>query len=340
MESKERPFVERGRCVPMYRVSYCVSRIRRFLLAHSLCRIRTGSRTQELSYRTPKHRMRNQTRVSDTDGHRPRSILSRNHRAAFRAVGTRRSALFLILLVVSVVSFQDKVFGQPVPNASPSGSIPANSTAAPNDVAAMNRQIDLISRFDERLLTTVYFCLGALLSGFAVLLGYNWFTNFRGYERDKRQLCEELTNTFNARFTALEKEINDAISKIEAKVVSATQERVKTEIASIRQNITDLQVRNLEGQREEWIRQGTLSNALRYATQVVRLLDESGNRSRIHGALGSMRSIVDKLLVEKTLGPDSNDMAEMTRVLNRVEEANPIVVANLKAELAKLPPRI
>ena len=130
-----------------------------------------------------------------------------------------------------------------------------------------------------------------------------------------------------------------AIKNIESKVLAATQSRVQSEIRNVTQKITELQIRNLEAQREDWIRQGVLSNALRYAVEIVKLQHDSDMESGLNRALGSIRSIVDKILAENKLGPDTDDIGQMTAVLNSVEDRNPIVVGNIKTQMAKLPPR-
>jgi hypothetical protein len=53
---------------------------------------------------------------------------------------------------------------------------------------SLEHVVELTGQLDQRLLTTVYWCLGTLVTVFLILIGYNWFVNFRIHERDFREL--------------------------------------------------------------------------------------------------------------------------------------------------------
>src|SRR6266536_5113476 len=91
----------------------------------------------------------------------------------------------LIVFLIFVLGAANPLLAQtPTPSPASSPSLTAE--------ALLNHAIELTGQLDQRLLTTVYWCLGILVTVFVVLIGYNWFTSFRTQKREVAALRQEI----------------------------------------------------------------------------------------------------------------------------------------------------
>jgi len=143
--------------------------------------------------------------------------------------------------ILILLSAQVSDCEQPLPSLSPTSSVSASD-------AALTRQIELITQLDQRLLTTVYFCLGTVVTIFALMIGYNWFANFRTYERDKETLHREMQNSLQASANKANEETMKKVSEIESRLLASTRSQVQTELQTLKKELSKLQLENLQGQ--------------------------------------------------------------------------------------------
>src|SRR3954464_13979188 len=111
-----------------------------------------------------------------------------------------RDRTFFAVAIVAIMFQGLCVFAQSPPASqviSPEPAINA-PTPAPTDrqnpaAVSFDRVIELTGQFNDRLLAMVYWCLGTLVGVFVLLVGFNWFTNFRVQQREVAALREELS---------------------------------------------------------------------------------------------------------------------------------------------------
>src|SRR5438093_3822747 len=120
----------------------------------------------------------------------------------------------IFLTAILVVLVFDTAVGQE-PSTSPIATSTPSLTSSPN---SLDHVVELAGKLGQRLLTTVYWCLGTVVTTFLILIGYNWFVNFRVHERDFRELRAEIS----AR-------LDTAVDKIQVAAKAASQE-LKTEV--------------------------------------------------------------------------------------------------------------
>ncbi|MBK8465763.1 MAG: hypothetical protein IPL32_08025 [Chloracidobacterium sp.] len=80
--------------------------------------------------------------------------------------------------------------------------LPSNNNITSNSniesIEVLRAQRDLMSRYDQRLLDTVYYALGGLATTILVVITLGWISNFRVYKNDlnemKRELRDEVAN--------------------------------------------------------------------------------------------------------------------------------------------------
>ena len=61
-------------------------------------------------------------------------------------------------------------------------------TIANEQIALLKQQVAMMKEHQESLLGTIHWTLGTVITVGIFLIGYNWFSNFKAYERDKEAL--------------------------------------------------------------------------------------------------------------------------------------------------------
>jgi hypothetical protein len=84
------------------------------------------------------------------------------------------------------------------------------------------RQIKTIEGFDDKILKTVHWALGAVFAVAALLVGYGWFTNFKMGEKDRQRLKEETLNDANKSLLQMRAEIEKAVQTCKLAVPAPT----------------------------------------------------------------------------------------------------------------------
>lgn len=72
------------------------------------------------------------------------------------------------------------------------GPDPLTAPAPDEQTIALRAQLDVMRKYDEMLLSTVYWSLGTIALIAVLLTGYSWYTNYRVYERDREFLRAEM----------------------------------------------------------------------------------------------------------------------------------------------------
>jgi hypothetical protein len=121
------------------------------------------------------------------------------------------------------------------------------------EIIALRAQLDLMQRYDQRLLETVYWSLGVVVTALAVIVGLGFYTNFRLYERDKvamlQELRQELQSLAEANRSQLSNELQAGVKSLPDTVkqdVTAGLRPVKSDIASISRKLHNLEMARYE----------------------------------------------------------------------------------------------
>ena len=75
--------------------------------------------------------------------------------------------------------------------------------------------------YDQRLIATVYWSLGGVFLVVVVIAGFNWFANYRIYERERESLRNELKLQVNA----LQSEVEQRFHKLSQSLAVAGQKQ-------------------------------------------------------------------------------------------------------------------
>lgn len=247
----------------------------------------------------------------------------------------RRSDLLLLAFLIFAA---DPISGQVPPDAGAvtRASTQIQSPAAPDStVVALRAQLVLMERYDQRLLATVYWSLGGVVTIAVLLIGFGWFANNRVYERDRAALSQEVSGTIDHRMSEIERNISDSfasireeLQQISQSVVTAETSRITAQLQSVSHAVDDLRYEFEREEANRWTAQGVYANALMSGSRMLEIAVASLGNFAIAEALEVMRAAL-----KNGAEPDAQDAGDIHRVLENLPAEFAADVQNLKEAL-------
>jgi len=242
------------------------------------------------------------------------SIRATESRVASSAQARIRASLRSAMLFVILLGFASGL--NAAPSAKPD-SATTQAAQAEREIAVLRGQLETMRQYDQRLLTTVYWSLGGLLTVAVLLIGFGWYANFRVYERDKAALSDALRLDFENKVSIIQKELQattaEGIDRAEKAAVSAAESAARAlrselsnQLSRVNKTIHKIQYDLLRREAEEWIQKKVPKNVLRTYGQ---MLDTSLHLDAfwVSQALDGMHSALAKFkeVTNPALQPDA-----------------------------------
>ncbi|MDC5338480.1 hypothetical protein OHW59_17665, partial [Acinetobacter baumannii] len=124
------------------------------------------------------------------------------------------------IIIILLILFSATAYGAEVDNA----LLQKNLEAANTQIEVLKGQVEVMKSYQDNFLTTVYWSLGAVLGIVVLLIGYNWFTNFKSQEKEIVALKSLIQNELNQKKMMLtedmDKKIGETLSKQNNKIWS------------------------------------------------------------------------------------------------------------------------
>jgi hypothetical protein len=213
-----------------------------------------------------------------------------------------------------------------------------------NSANSLEHVVELTGQLDQRLLTTVYWCLGTLVTVFLILVGYNWFVNFRIHERDFRELRKEISVRLDAAVDKIEAAAKTATQELKTELRKSTESYVdsktsgvKSDIDSLRRDVGRLEAADLKREVDSWFSEKVYTNALFRHVQYLHKIRKVGYDWEVQKGLDKMETILKRMISERpSLRPDADQIAELSQLLDLVAKKNPGLVGKLQSLVAQL----
>lgn len=166
-------------------------------------------------------------------------------------------------------------------------------------VSIVSAQRDESRAFQSDLLTTVYWSLGVVVTLFALLLGFNWWSGYRIYERERATLKGELEVEVLKQVDSLNRALDDKAAAIQVDI----QKKLEIVSDELRADV-----------KSKFDRAITLTKSLntlsRYALQRINfqmhMADEHGNSAAVTVAVSMLSAAID-MLADKAQTADKPD---------------------------------
>lgn len=264
----------------------------------------------------------------------------------------------LILVTIAIIV----TFAQPilaVPTDQNKGIDPIKGNRS-ESISLLQAELDLTKSFQDKLLSTVYWSLGTIATLAVLLVGFGWYTNFKVYERDKRVLVEEINSLTKIELEKLrvavdshrnesskliseqiKKETNETWAPLEKQVKlleDSFNKRIESRINEVQLNLFILAADLKEVEREKWIRQGVLSNALACSVEILKYAIHTLGRFQIARALDFVNEDLDKIRKSGSASdvPSADRTGSLTKLLNKLGPEHAIIVDSIREKTAKI----
>lgn len=111
------------------------------------------------------------------------------------------------IIITLLILFSATAFGAEVENT----LLQKNLDAANTQIEVLKAQVEVMKSYQDNFLTTVYWSLGGVFGIVILLVGYNWFTNFKNQEKEIHSLKIIIENEIKEKKHELDKDMNEKI---------------------------------------------------------------------------------------------------------------------------------
>lgn len=272
-------------------------------------------------------------------------------------------ALVVSLLIAS--SFPARTAGELTVVPSSPASATASSSGTTAEIALLRSQLADAQRFQEQVLSTVYWSLGTLGGVALLLVGFGWFTNFRVYERDRLalerelrgQLIEEVskakaeaTQTATSRFADQDQSLAASVAAAETRISTATSAIVANTVKEfnlkhsalasaandLKREVRELQLASEIRERMVDRANGSLRNALQSAVTALELANKIESEYSVGEVLDLISEDIADILKGNQRPIDNYLVGQLVTALDAVKGQHAHAAAALKAQGAKL----
>jgi hypothetical protein len=242
---------------------------------------------------------------------------------------------------------------------------PENSKAANIDLSIAKVELAASYRFQDQILSTVYWSLGTI-AGLAILLvGYGWWTNSSVYDRDKQSLERELRvlltqeiNKMNEQFriefakqnldaseslTSNLQMVEDRITtslkdliEYHKKEVSVKLSQQKTQLQSMHLRILEIELENKIKERNKYIDKKSYRNALQDSVTALSLAIELSYEYQVGEVLDLITEDMNNIINSERDPIDNFLIGQLVDVLEKVKGSHAHAAAGLKSKVPEL----
>jgi len=198
-------------------------------------------------------------------------------------------------------------------------------------LSVLEAQLATRESFEDKILGTVYWALGVIVTLGVALLGFGWFGNFKAYERDKKAIHDELAAMIALKISEIEKS--------NARVISnAVKTAVDNELRGLQDQIRTLRISSIDREIEMWQSRDVQTNVLRSicdAIEIAVVQDEGSDGYWTGRNLDKMNICLDSLK-SSSVKPDSNLVARATSSIESTRRWHAVVANRLLTKLQNL----
>ncbi|PAU77677.1 hypothetical protein CK501_14545 [Halovibrio salipaludis] len=223
----------------------------------------------------------------------------------------------------------------------------------------LQERIDVVREHQGRVLSTVQWALSILAIVAVLLLGYNWFSNKKIYERDKAAMNEEMerhkeqvdqrvkthfegeANRLNKEVSEVEQRLNGAVKQKVDETIADSIKKLEAKISRVEQNsnlrLVDVEFTLEWTDHERWVEKDVMANALTSATRMLEISFKANHDWYLDQALDVLEKDIDTLAEQKrNQPPESTDVSNLSVQLEKVPAEKRIVVDSIKEKLSRL----
>lgn len=197
--------------------------------------------------------------------------------------------------LLALICFANAYSQTPSPAAAPAPSSQPSVQPDAEKIEVLKAQLELMRQYDQRLLDTVYYTLGALGAAVFLIITLGWYTNFRLYKRDTDAMKQEIA----------------------ASLASEARQVAEKAVSQVFGEVEQIKYQLLEREAKEWLGRGVYENVLAVQVKMVGASQRLGYDWRTSRALGEMIDVLKSIIHEpKQARLDDDTVMEISKMLD------------------------
>ncbi|OGY41875.1 MAG: hypothetical protein A2Y82_05470 [Candidatus Buchananbacteria bacterium RBG_13_36_9] len=158
----------------------------------------------------------------------------------------KKTLIFILILVLLYCSLALFAFAQQPTN--------IESISSVNQVQALEKQIDLLNQMNIKILNTIYWALGGLITVFLAIVGLNFFQNFSLNKSRIEAIKDKMNNELKEELSKLQDQNKKNLESLNIKVESKIKSEVSSSLAQFKSKVDQLKDDYNDMRRESLIR--------------------------------------------------------------------------------------
>lgn len=218
-----------------------------------------------------------------------------------------------------------------------------NTQAHNEEVIVLKAQLKTMQDFTQHILSTVYWSLGGIITLTFIIIGFNWFTIRRDYEKERKDHEKEVLNLKSELKRETTSVLNSFFEKTSLKIDESLKRAVESNFSALNRKYSNIEkLINEFKERQELEEcflkaelhnlQGIYANSLSYYFKALLL-----SITRENGSY-KINSCLDKIIgtLKKCEWIILREVPEMMSILEKLPTNYSIQVSEIKGSLEKL----
>lgn len=183
---------------------------------------------------------------------------------------------------------------------------------SPEEIA-LRAQLQTIREYNDKLLSTVYWALGTVVTIVVLLIGFSWFASFRVSSREKEALKQELQGTLKQdvsslhdalkadterRFASFKEEVDKLHAEMKKSATSAGEAaagKLRGQLTNLGWEVHDIRIELLVAEAKKWEAESILTIAIRRHAKILRLRVKRDTTYSLPETLDEIKRLLQKM---------------------------------------------
>jgi len=215
------------------------------------------------------------------------------------------------IIITLLILFSATAYGANVDNT----LLQKNLDAANTQIEVLKAQVEVMKSYQDNFLTTVYWSLATVLGIVVLLIGYNWFTNFKSQEKELQSLKNHIEQELNVKKSDLDVSVNKKISS----TIAQENNKLKRDLLNLKHKILLIEFNNYKNKQ-------IYANCIRVIREIIVINKELSSEYRIREGLDNLVEIMELTFKEgKKYVMSSDTVSILQEILLMVgDQYNPI----------------
>ena len=193
-----------------------------------------------------------------------------------------------------------------------------NSVSVIDQIQGLKNQVNVLDQVNGKILNTIYFALGGLITVFLAIIGLNFFQNFSLNKRKMDAIKEEMENELKKVIFEIREQNKKNLENINAKIEPKIKSEVQTSLSQLKGKIDQLKEDYDEINRDNLIRSAfeyKTKKQMGYILNLISVLELDIKKNwdfRINESLDYISECLD------ISPPNSDSLTQLQRALDKL----------------------